>query len=269
LGLPGRYVLVEGLAPYLQPRRLVRARVGCRLSIVCDLRDLIQRQIYYGLYEPAETGVLASVLKAGDVFLDVGANVGYYSLLAAEIVGTTGQVHAFEPIEQNTRILETNAIRNGLRNIVVNRLAVTDGSALTITIFLRRGVANSGWASVIPSVTRENIPLVVPTMSLDAYVAERGLSQVHLIKMDIEGAEAMAIKGANYLLSRPDAPAILMEVSTWQLRQNGSSVEELCGRLANLGYALQVVTGHGPMPLSSIANREGVWNVLATKPSSA
>ncbi len=103
-----RYLVSIMLLKRLMPvGQVVDGYVGAyRMSL--DLRDQIQREIYLGFYEPIHIRLMTMsyVLKLGDVFFDVGANVGYYSLLASQLVGKLGHVHAFEPIAGNVAVLE-------------------------------------------------------------------------------------------------------------------------------------------------------------------
>jgi FkbM family methyltransferase len=265
VGLPGRYVAVELLAPLLVGPDRPLGRTGRALRVRCDLSDQLQRQIYFGLYEPDETPFFRGLLRPGDVFLDVGANVGYYALMAAEICGRGGQVHAFEPIPANCAVLRQNAAINGLTNLTVNQVALTDGQAEQVTLYLRQSGSNSGWASIAPSPRRGNQPLVVPATSLDRYVAERGLGAVALVKLDCEGAESLVLRGARELLSRPDGPDLMCELSPFHLSLLGSSAAELKGLIAERGYALYAIERGGLVPMDPAAEETRQRNVYATK----
>ena len=122
--LPGRYILAEMAAKlFAPPTGVVEGELG-GFRLTLDFSDSIQRQIYFGLYDQPETALLGRLLRPGDVFLDVGANVGYYSLIASQNVGLKGQVHAFEPIAKNVRTLTRTIAENGISNIFVNQVAV-------------------------------------------------------------------------------------------------------------------------------------------------
>ena len=89
-----------------------------------DLRDYIQRRIFYESHEPPQVAFFKRFLSAGDVVIDVGAHVGFFTLIAASIAGSEGEVHAFEPVPSNFAALEQNARLNGFGNVVLNRAAV-------------------------------------------------------------------------------------------------------------------------------------------------
>jgi FkbM family methyltransferase len=264
-GVPGRYVAVEKLSPLLRSSDRPMGRIGRALRVRCDLTDQLQRQIYFGLYEPDETPFFRGRLRPGDVFFDVGANVGYYSLMAAEMCGPTGQVHSFEPVAENAAVLAENAALNRLDNITLNRVAVTDGASDEITIFKRQSGSNSGWASIAPSPKRGNLAVTVPATSLDRYVAERGVGRVSLMKLDCEGAEHLVLRGARDLLSGPDAPDLMCEVNPFHLSLLGSSGAELKGLIADCGYRLYAIERGGLEPVAAGADEKVQVNVFATK----
>ncbi len=97
-------------------QRGVRMRAGPR--------EYTQRRIFYGAHEPGEVAALRRLLRPGDAVIDVGAHVGFFTLLAADAVGPDGAVHAFEPVHENFRNLAVNVDLNGFEHVVLNRVAV-------------------------------------------------------------------------------------------------------------------------------------------------
>lgn len=170
-----------------------------------DPDDPIGRAIYlYGCYDYPVTRLIESLVAPGMVFFDVGANAGFFSLLAST---KCEQVYAFEPLPSNLRRLGRNLESNGLKNVEVVEKAVggRDGSA---TLYVPES-DNSGLASLDASVGGKSIE--VPVITLDDFVRERELKRVDVMKIDIEGAEAMAFEGATKLLSAADAPDVIFE----------------------------------------------------------
>lgn len=124
-----RIVKWLGLRRLVNPQERIGRIAGGSL-IQADLRDRIQCQMYWlGIYERPETRWLLSQLREGDVFIDVGAHVGYYTLLAASRVGPTGAVHAFEPLPDNCRRLERNVKINQYWQVITSQCAVSDETA--------------------------------------------------------------------------------------------------------------------------------------------
>lgn len=135
----------------------------------------------------------ATFVAPGMTVYDVGANVGFYSVIAARLVGGTGAVHAFEPVEENARMIAHNARLNDFERISVHRFAVgdTDGEALFVPS------SNPSWgrlrAAGTPALARDEERVVV--RSVDALI-QGGLPAPHLVKVDVEGAEALVLEGA-------------------------------------------------------------------------
>ena len=103
-----------------------------------------------GMWEPAETALIRSQLKPGDTFIDVGANFGYYTVLASKLVGPTGRVIAFEPDPRSFQLLERNVARNGCTNVVLEQKALADKPG---TLTLHVSDSNRGAHSVIAAGT--------------------------------------------------------------------------------------------------------------------
>ncbi|MFN8633872.1 MAG: FkbM family methyltransferase [Chloroflexota bacterium] len=262
--VPGRYVAVEALSFAYTDRDEPLVRIGSRGKLSCDLRDQVQRQIYFGIYDEPETRLARRLCTPGSVCLDVGANVGYYTILMADAVGSSGMVHAFEPIPDLADRLERNAELSGLSQIRLNRAAVTTTSG-ELELFVRAGVTNSGWASVVPSPGHENVAVRVPAVTIDGYVAAEGLEQVRLVKMDIEGAEPGALAGGAQLFSRDDAPDVLCEVNPFLLDRAGSSAADLLQRFEGYGYRLFRIDRSGFTELHASTAESALMNVIATK----
>ena len=134
-----------------------------------------------------------------------------------------------------------------------------------LELFVRAGVTNSGWASVVPSPGHENVAVRVPAVTIDGYVAAEGLEQVRLVKMDIEGAEPGALAGGAQLFSRDDAPDVLCEVNPFLLDRAGSSAADLLQRFEGYGYRLFRIDRSGFTELHASTAESALMNVIATK----
>lgn len=226
---------------------------GC--VVRCDLGEHIQRQIYYyGAYEFVEAYLFDRLAQPGMVVVDAGANVGQYSLIAGRRVGPSGQVHAFEPIPKNVQRLEAHIEDNGLSGIVhANHLALWDEER-TLTMHLRRvdqqiGNATNFTAGEAPDAVET---VVCQARRLDDYAREVGLERFDLLKIDIEGAELPALRGAGDLLER-HRPTILMEVNREVAETMNSTPEALWDFLRPFGYRVLRIglTAEASAPLDS------------------
>lgn len=152
---------------------------------------------------------LQRCLQPGDVFYDIGANVGFLSVVGAHCVGPQGAVHAFEPLPANVALVRRNASLNGFAQIVVHPIAVGDvtGRAQLVVAAYSGGSALAA-VEAPPDATGESIEVDISTV--DALV-ERGLPPPTLVKIDVEGAELLVLKGMELVCAR-HAPRILYEL---------------------------------------------------------
>ncbi len=187
----------------------------------------------YGVWQRPITTFLISYLKEGDVFVDVGANIGYFSVYAGLCVGQSGRVHAVEPAPDNAALLAANLELNGLSNAEVHRTAVADFTG-EATLF--QGEFNAGAHSLLRK--GDLAPGVeVPVTTLDELLS--GEPKVKLIKIDVQGAEISVLRGMKDLLSeRERRPAIIMEFSPGELQRNGA-LEEFFHFIARNRYSLR------------------------------
>lgn len=179
-----------------------------RLAVI-PRESISQTLFLYGSFEISETRLIQSVLRPGMTFVDVGANIGYYTVIGARLVGPSGKVHAFEPHAGIRAKLEDNIARNGFDNVVVyaEAMAETTGS---VAFFASAVDQNQGISSIIPGAGRE-ASAPVPSVSLDDFASRLGPARIDLVKMDIEGAELQVIAGGHRTLAAADAPAIIFE----------------------------------------------------------
>jgi FkbM family methyltransferase len=188
--------------------------------------------IYFGdLYDVAEMGFLRRYLRRGDAFIDGGANIGTYSLLAAALVGPDGRVDAFEPVPSACRRLRENVARNGLDDVVhVHEAAIGDDNA-TVAMQTEWDVSNR---TATPDEAGTPGLIQVNTVRLDDALTD-GV-QYSVAKLDLEGAERAAIVGAAAHLAAGNPPVLLLEATNSQLRRFGSTQAEVAEELRRLGY---------------------------------
>ena len=175
---------------HLAPRRLARTYFGA--DIKCDVRDMIQATImHFGAWEPHTSRVFERLIDPGSVVVDVGANIGYFTLLFSKLVGKKGRVIAIEPSPRITAMLEANVKRNGMENVRVVRAAVT-GVAEPVTLYeaprtnigMTTTRADRGFA---PTTTVDGLPL-------NQILTPDEARRTRLIKIDIEGAEVPVVE---------------------------------------------------------------------------
>jgi FkbM family methyltransferase len=186
-----------------------------------------------GQWEEAETRLFSSFVKKGMTVVDVGANVGYYTLLAARLVGENGKVFAFEPSPDNFALLKRNVEENGYKNVVLVPKAVSDKTA-TARLLIDR--ASSGGHSL--SAFRDSVDFVeVETVSLDEYFAGRS-ERIDVLKIDAEGAEMAILNGMHWLLERNPDVTLLTEFFPRAIQAFGYPPEEYVRRLGAYGFEI-------------------------------
>jgi FkbM family methyltransferase len=233
-GHPGKWRAVDwlqslfGLHSNPWPRTAVVSRAGIRWHL--DLRWYVDRTLYFlGEHETENTAWVMSVLEPATVVFDVGANIGWYTLHAARMVGDSGSVHAFEPAPEEAQRLEENVRLNRFGNVVINRCAVDDRVG---TVAL--GQIRDAGATHLAASDGERGELVSST-TLDAYVADKGLRQVDLVKLDVEGVEVRVLSGAKDMLRRC-RPLLLVEMNESNLARFGASSRDLLRALSDADY---------------------------------
>lgn len=169
--------------------------------------DVIGKPItQFGTYEYAVSALLRAYLQPGDVFVDVGANIGYFSVIAASRVGASGAVYAFEPNPRIRARLERNVSLNGAEQIYVRAEAVSDAPG-TLRLVEPEASGNDGLSRVERSATSG---VAVTAVRLDA-VPELRARPPALVKVDVEGHELEVFGGARGLFEAADAPALIFE----------------------------------------------------------
>lgn len=169
--------------------------------------------IYFNKIEPEQTSVLSSMLSPGRVFFDIGANIGYYTVLAARRVGPQGRVIAFEPAIRNMVYLYRHLSINKIRNVTLIPAACSD--QLSLQHFATGQNCATGHL-VTRSDAQDATP--VPGLTVDAVVECAGLSP-HVMKIDVEGAELDVLKGARNTLLHA-RPELLLSIHSRALRKD-------------------------------------------------
>jgi len=180
----GKWRLLKWASSFL----VVELEPGIFLRI-SDLENPIELGLAMkGLLEAEDLGLFLSLIQPGMTVFDIGANVGMYTVLAAKRVGAGGRVHAFEPTPQVAEKLRENILLNRLSNVTVQQVAVSDVPGVC-TFFLEEECNQNSL------VATAGTPIQVKAITLDAYLNAVGMTQVDMIKIDIEGAEAKALRG--------------------------------------------------------------------------
>jgi FkbM family methyltransferase len=217
-------------------RFVARTWFGSRLA--GDTREVLQQHVYYfGEWEPDLTAWVAETLRDGDICVDVGANIGYFSLLASRLVGRAGAVVAIEPSPSAHRRLQENLRRNRARNVRTVQAAAAETSG-TLSLFAGHET-HSGIATVVEDKGM-GVESEVAALPLSAILTSEEMARVRLIKIDAEGAEWAVVAGIGSLwdASRDDL-AVVVEVHPEPMAASGRSVADLVEVLEERGFDVQ------------------------------
>jgi len=224
-----------------------------------------------GVFEEGTTRLFQRLVKPGMLVIDIGAHVGYYTLLAAKQVGPTGKVYAFEPDPDNHATLLKNIELNGYSNIVAVRKAVSDrlGHA---QLYLSATV--SGNNSMYHHGLAERGSVSVETTTVDSMLEELEWPHVDLVKIDVEGAEVAVLEGMTALLGRSAKLNLILEFMPSRLHSAGVTPRQFLDKLSSLEskvYFIDEAAGLVPIAVgdgSSLVNRllaaEGSGNIFCT-----
>lgn len=192
-----------------------------------------QRILISGRFEEDEMARFLQFVQEGDTCVDVGANIGTHTLNLARAVGR-GRVVAFEPVRRNSLLVELNCELNGLRNVTVVPRPLAERSGISLSPQVLEGDSACGFfkegADGEPSIT------------LDDYCADTGISEIDFLKIDVEGAELSILRGSKRMLTANRHPrCVVVEVVAEYLDRFGDTVSNLIGFMQGLDYRPYVV----------------------------
>ncbi|HEY8210651.1 MAG TPA: FkbM family methyltransferase [Myxococcaceae bacterium] len=234
----GRYRLMSWLARSRPARFVAPLDATLPLRFECDLRNALAREVFFtGQYEPQETVVLKSLLAPGSTFADVGAHWGYFSLLAAGLVGERGRVIAIEADPRIHATLAANLALNRLPWVTAHHVAIAAQAGTVELVGYSEAQENWGLSRIADAgATDATARFQVPARALDDLLDELGSPAIDLVKMDIEGAEGFALQGMQRGLREGRYRRLLLELHPAELRGHGVDPLALLGQLAAAGY---------------------------------
>jgi len=233
LGIPENRLRswIERLMRFLMRRGLIQQRVLKPISI--DGYTVYWQPCWLildwivGRYEPNTTRIIRSLLQPSMRAIDIGAHIGYYTLLMAQAVGPKGHVYAFEPDQSVLRLLRKNVEVNEYETIV---------TIMPKAVSSHSGKAKFHKSSLYAEVFNSTKAVSVDTISLDGFFSAEGYPRIDIIKMDIEGAEEAALEGMNGLSKRNPQLKLIVEFNPSRMRRTGAKRKEFFDKLQKLGF---------------------------------
>jgi FkbM family methyltransferase len=211
-------------------RGLYRLNEGQVMWLKNDTSCIDNCLLKTGTWEPQAVTILKKYLKPGSVFIDVGANIGFFSIIAARIIGEKGMVYAFEPTDYFYSVLQRNLNENKIDNCFTFKFGLSDSEKSEKIIFLDSSATMHVQADQVAE-SDEKIEL----KTFDSFVIEKKLSRIDFIKVDIDGHEPYFLNGALNSIEKFN-PLILLEINHLSYRAAGVDVIDFYSKLKSMGF---------------------------------
>ena len=193
-------------------------------------------------YEPQTSRLFESQIKPGMVVVDIGAHVGYFTLLAAKCVGSSGTVYALEPEPNNFALLTSNVERNGYYNVLPVQQAVSNFRGPTNLSV--SNLDNGSHSIYINSDRPSSGNIIVQATTLDIFLEELGWPTIDFVKVDVEGGEMAVLEGMNQFFDRSPSAKLVLEFCPFLLQSAGVKPNDLLDKAMSLGYTGYFIQEH-------------------------
>jgi len=229
-------------------------------QVIVRAEEEVGRELYYkGVFEGEETKFFKGLVKESSVCFDIGANIGYYSLLFASLC-PRGSVHSFEPVPMNYHILCANSLLNGFSNLKANLCAMggTDGSAELVIS------SDSAYSSLVDTCRKPAASkIAVRVITLDDYCDRNDIRKIDLLKVDVEGAEGRVLSGAQRVMQDPERRprTVMLELYEPMLKRYESSTAEISAKMRALGYLPFILLDESLVPFQPTLHGH-LYNVI-------
>lgn len=246
-----------------------------RVSMALDIAEVVQRDIYAHmkvgmLYENETAFTIAEIVRPGDIFVDIGANVGFFSLLASPLVGDAGRVLAFEPNPVCVEALRANIAINGFSNIAIRQAAASNLAAtVPFHAFPTDGVMARNTNGAIGIASDPANQIHVQSVRGADVLAEERIGVVRCLKIDTEGHELAVLDGFGDRLRPQIVNFVVAEINTGGLHVNGLSPGQLRAFMRERGYSTYALKGRDMpihIPDETQIRSNAVYNVLFATP---
>jgi FkbM family methyltransferase len=235
----GKLPLLAGLQVFfyrqIKPSGLVLVNVqGSKMYVDTQDTGVAPYLLQWGVYEKDETALFKKIVKKDMTVVDVGSNIGYYTLLAARLVGENGHVFAFEPEPKNFGLLSKNVALNSYKNVVPVQKAIS-GETGSAKLFLDKN--NLGGHSLSEANVTKDDAVSVELTSIDDFFKNTNF-KVDIVKMDVQGSEMKALEGMTKTIEKNENLMILTEFWPAGLKNAGSSAEAFIVKLKEFGFTI-------------------------------
>ncbi|MEQ9370537.1 MAG: FkbM family methyltransferase [Coleofasciculus chthonoplastes F3-SA18-01] len=253
------------------PDKLAQIALPNRYQLIW-ISEYVGRKIALRSWEITESNFFQNYLKEGDICLDIGANIGYYTHLFASKVGSNGAVISIEPLKRNACLIELNSVINNTNHFV--KVVPTAVSDLEDSELEFSQTADSAFSFVVSDSSKSRLgsdhikpgseKSKMPTTTIDLIVKTLSLKKVDIVKMDVEGFEYRVLNGMSNLLANSSMrPRLMMiELLSAHLDYYHSSIDEVCNFLEAYGYASKIINKKGVFSPYEPHHHDKIHNVF-------
>jgi FkbM family methyltransferase len=238
---------------------LIETREGDRILVPFIGEPIAFHTLIDGVYEPETLSIIEMNLQSGGTFLDIGANVGLFAIRASKLSGMNGRVIAVEASPIIGEYLRHNLVENNCENVIEVRSAVSNERGNVL--FWDAPLSHFGMGALAPQFSSN--PKEIAADTIDNILASRGIVNVDLMKIDIEGFEAVAFTGAKILLSGAMRPKVIFEFNDWAESRSGANPGDAQRILLKHGYELFEFESRGILKRLYDPLTEGSSNLFA------
>lgn len=210
-----------------------------------DLSELIDNKVFYQNWEPEMTKMFKKTIKSGMTVLDVGANMGYYTLLMGKLMKNKGKIISFEPTLGGFERLKTNVSLNDFNNIVLERIGLANKNGK-----IKAKIRHSWKMSSLIEPKAETIYL----MRLDDYVKKNKIEKIDFIKIDVDGYEYEVLKGAKEILEKYK-PILCLEIGNYENKKGGYKLKDIIDYLESFKYSFYYENGKPVNSIKELINK--------------
>ncbi|MFH0936553.1 MAG: FkbM family methyltransferase [Candidatus Woesearchaeota archaeon] len=222
--------------PKVIPERIVLKEIqGNKMHL--DLNDkIVSTKLFMNnIWEETETKLFKDMIQENMTVIDIGAHIGYYTLIAAKLIGKKGKVYSFEPNPDNFALLKKNIEENGYKNVTLINKAISNKKGF-LKLFINP--ESSGGASIYEKENAKYYTNIIAT-TLDESL--KNIKKIDIIKMDIEGAEILALEGMSNIIKRNKNIKLIIEFNPEGIKKLGYEPINLINKLKNFGFTIKVI----------------------------
>lgn len=189
----------------------------------------------HGVYGEFDTEIIKKHLSPNDIVIDVGANIGYYTLLSAKLVGNSGKIYAFEPESTNFNLLKKNIDVNNYKNIIAENCAISDSNGQVSLFLAKSGIVGHR----IYNSDKCSKSITVKKITLDEYFSKIDLiDKINFVKIDVEGYELAVLKGMRNILESSKHIKLFLEFNAPFITEAGFDPKELLNTLCSYNFQI-------------------------------